>query len=523
MSEGPAASTQDIEGGGKSTLARLRHDLRTPLNQIIGYSELLLETIDEHGVDAVVPHLEKLHNAGTEMLGRLNDELAPWKVQSGQVSLPSLKALLGPPLKSIDDACSRCGQIAVDQGSEAVVDDLGKIVEASVNLRLGLSVTLQDEPAPETQHGPEQAVAETPTLPESPLAETGKLLVVDDDHLNREMIRRRLRHMGFEIVLAKDGLEALAALERDSFDLVLLDVLMPEMDGFETLDRIRSHETWRAIPVVMLSALDDTETTARCITAGAEDYVPKPFNSVVLRARISASLEKKRLRDKEQSYLARIKVEQEKSENLLLTILPSAIATRLKSGERNIVDSVAAASVMFIDIVGFTGIAAKTTPDQTVVLLNSLFSSFDRLVDSHGLEKIKTIGDAYMAVAGVPNAAEDHALRAARMGVAIQDVVAEFNQQHDVDWAVRVGINSGPLMAGIIGSRKFAYDLWGDTVNLASRLESQGRSGWVQISGDTARLIESDFDVSPVGLVDIRNRGKIQVFRIEGAKHPVKK
>lgn len=304
---------------------------------------------------------------------------------------------------------------------------------------------------------------------------------------------------------------------------MLLDVLMPQMDGFETLDRIRSHKIWRSIPVVMLSALDDTETTARCITAGAEDYVPKPFNSVVLRARISASLEKKRLRDQEQSYLERIKIEQEKSEKLLLTILPAAIASRFKSGERNIVDSVYAASVMFIDIVGFTAIAAKTTPDQTVVLLNELFSMFDQLVDTYGLEKIKTIGDAYMAVAGVPNAAEDHALRAARMGMAVQDTLKEFNQKNGVNWAVRVGLHSGEVMAGIIGSRKFAYDLWGDTVNLASRLESQGRAGWVQISDETAKLIESEFDVLSVGLVDIRNRGELQVYRIAGPKHPGRK
>ena len=304
---------------------------------------------------------------------------------------------------------------------------------------------------------------------------------------------------------------------------MLLDVLMPQMDGFETLDRIRSHKIWRSIPVVMLSALDDTETTARCITAGAEDYVPKPFNSVVLRARISASLEKKRLRDQEQSYLERIKIEQEKSEKLLLTILPAAIASRFKSGERNIVDSVYAASVMFIDIVGFKAIAAKTTPDQTVVLLNELFSMFDQLVDTYGLEKIKTIGDAYMAVAGVPNAAEDHALRAARMGMAVQDTLKEFNQKNGVNWAVRVGLHSGEVMAGIIGSRKFAYDLWGDTVNLASRLESQGRAGWVQISDETAKLIESEFDVLSVGLVDIRNRGELQVYRIAGPKHPGRK
>lgn len=505
------------EEAHKSTLARLRHDLRTPLNQIIGYSELLVETVDEHDIADVVPPLEEIHRAGTDMLGKLNDELAPWKLQSGQVSLPNLQSQLLEPLRLVDDACVRSSDIARRHGAVDVVEDISKIFEAVANLRRGLNVTIEDEPR-ELPAGPSFAAMAN----SAPLAvrssETGKLLVVDDDHLNREMIARRLEHMGFKIVLAADGLEALAALRREAFDLVLLDVLMPELDGFETLERIKSNERWRTIPVVMLSALDDADSTARCITAGAEDYVPKPFNPVVLRARINASLEKKRLRDQEERYLERIKQEQAKSEQLLLTILPDAIATRLKSGERNIVDEVPAATVMFIDIVGFTAIAAKIKPDSTVSLLNKLFSAFDSLVDVHGLEKIKTIGDAYMAVAGVPSPVEDHALRAARMALAVQKALAIFNQSNGVEWSVRMGIHSGPLMAGIIGSRKFAYDLWGDTVNLASRLESQGEAGRIQISAETAKLIESEFSVSPIGMVDIRNRGKIPVFKIDSAK-----
>lgn len=511
------SSPEEPEEAHKSTLARLRHDLRTPLNQIIGYSELLVETVDEHDISDVVPPLEEIHRAGTDMLGKLNDELAPWKVQSGQVSLPNLQTQLLDPLRLVDDACSRSSEIAGRHGAVDLVDDLSKIVEAVANLRRGLNVTIQDE-AKEADTGPSIPAIESQAPLSVRATETGKLLVVDDDHLNREMIARRLEHMGFKIVLAADGLEALAALRREAFDLVLLDVLMPELDGFETLERIKANDRWRTIPVVMLSALDDADSTARCITAGAEDYVPKPFNPIVLRARINASLEKKRLRDQEERYLERIKQEQAKSEQLLLTILPDAIATRLKSGERNIVDEVGAATVMFIDIVGFTAIAAETKPDTTVSLLNKLFSSFDSLVDVHGLEKIKTIGDAYMAVAGVPNPVEDHALRAARMALAVQKALVIFNKNNGVEWSVRMGIHSGPLMAGIIGSRKFAYDLWGDTVNLASRLESQGEAGRIQISEETSKLIAPEFSVSPIGMVDIRNRGEIPVFKIDGAK-----
>ena len=385
----------------------------------------------------------------------------------------------------------------------------------------------------------------------SPVARV--LVVADDDALQSGVVDL-LPAANYQVESVTAADRAVGDVRRLRPKLILLDLMMGGGQGLNVLNEIKSDPELSSIPVVVLTVGENDSQPTLAVGAEdylpknrlseslstvlgehsgnrpasehvlvAEDYVPKPFNSVVLRARISASLEKKRLRDQEQNYLERIKIEQKKSEKLLLTILPAAIASRLKSGERNIVDSVYAASVMFIDIVGFTAIASKTTPDHTVVLLNGLFSMFDGLVDTFGLEKIKTIGDAYMAVAGVPNAAEDHALRAARMGMAVQDTLKEFNQKHGVNWAVRVGLHRGEVMAGIIGSRKFAYYLRGDTVNLASRLESQGRAVWVQISAETANLIESEFDVSPVGLVDIRNRGELQVYRIAGPKHPGQK
>ena len=189
MSDAPS-SPDGVEEAHKSTLARLRHDLRTPLNQIIGYSELLVETVDEHDISDVVPPLEEIHRAGTDMLGKLNDELAPWKVQSGQVSLPNLQAQLLDPLRLVEDACSRCSEIAGRQGAVDVVDDLSKIREAVTNLRRGLNVTIEDEPK-ETDTGPSIPAMESHAPVSVRATETGKLLVVDDDHLNREMIARR--------------------------------------------------------------------------------------------------------------------------------------------------------------------------------------------------------------------------------------------------------------------------------------------------------------------------------------------
>ena len=216
--------------------------------------------------------------------------------------------------------------------------------------------------------------------------------------------------------------------------------------------------------------------------------------------------------------MARIQAEQAKSESLLLGILPPLIANRLKSGERDIVDSVPAATVLFADIVGFTKIAADMSPEETAFLLNDLFSAFDGLVDSYGMEKVKTIGDAYMAVAGVPESAPDHALRGARMALAMQQAMQRFNVRNRHNWSIRVGVHCGPLMAGIIGSRKFAYDLWGDTVNLASRLESQGEAGKIHVSRDMAEALADKFELTELGVFSIRNRGDESVYRLEREK-----
>ena len=186
----------------------------------------------------------------------------------------------------------------------------------------------------------------------------GSVLVVDDNEVNRDLLARRLQRQGHVVTVAEDGLQALEMLRRDPFDLVLLDIMMPQMNGYQVLENLKADEKLRHIPVIMISAVDDIDSVVRCIELGAEDYLSKPFNPVLLRARISACLEKKRLRDKEQAYLLELGLEKEKSERLLLNILPKAIAQRLKHGESTIADSFAEVTVMFADLVGFTKLSA---------------------------------------------------------------------------------------------------------------------------------------------------------------------
>jgi class 3 adenylate cyclase len=341
---------------------------------------------------------------------------------------------------------------------------------------------------------------------------------VDDDALNREMLGRRLSRLGYEIDYAANGRLALEVLRDKPFDVVLLDILMPELNGFQTLEFIKADPQLHDLPVIMLTALDEVDSMVRAIEAGAEDCVPKPFNPVILNARLAASLEKKRLRDKERAFLRELESERAKSERLLLNTLPKAIADRLKAGERVIVDSFAEATVLFADIAGFTRISADMAPRRTMQLLNEIFSALDRLAETYGVEKIKTIGDAYMAVGGVPVCQPNHAEACANLAVDILATMRAFNRRHDVRWQVRIGMHSGPLVAGIIGTKKFAYDLWGDTVNIASRMESQGESGCIQVSARTRQLLEGKFRFEERGTLEMKNRGPIAVYHLKPAK-----
>jgi class 3 adenylate cyclase len=514
------------------TLSRLRHALRTPLNQIIGYTEMLMESAEESHAVSLLRDLKKIHTAGGQLLALLNDALAPWKIETGKIDLVTMRHDMVTPLNAVISFSEVCAADPAVSEAPSIGDDLGKIRQAARNLfaliegesELG---DIASNTLGSNQGGAAEAVlGSVPTPPnqtapffdflgaEKNQLTTGRILVVDDDSMNREMLSRRLRKMGYKIREAENGNRALDELKQRPFDLVLLDIIMPELDGFRTLEFMKTDPMLRHVPVIMLTALDEVESTVRCIEAGAEDYVPKPFNPVILRARISASLEKKRLRDQEQAALLQLQSERTKSERLLLNVLPQAIADRLKQGERTIVDSFHECTVVFADIVGFTRIVAKYSPSRTVQLLNELFSAFDRIAEDHHLEKIKTIGDSYMMVGGVPTALPDHAAVCAQAALEMLENLRSFNRRYQIDWAVRIGMNSGPVIGGIIGTKKFAYDLWGETVNIASRMESHGQPWRIQLTESTRKLLGNKFVTEERGLIEIKNSEPMRVFHL---------
>jgi len=209
--------------------------------------------------------------------------------------------------------------------------------------------------------------------------------------------------------------------------------------------------------------------------------------------------------------MALLNVEKEKSERLLLNILPEEIAERLKVANTMIADHYESASVLFADIVDFTPMSARMSPQELVGLLNDVFTTFDGFVAELGLEKIKTVGDAYMVASGVPGARPDHADAIAELALRIRDHVAA-NQFDGHEITLRIGINSGPVVAGIIGTDKFAYDLWGDAVNTASRMESAGVAGSIQLTPATYELIRDTFVCEPRGVVSVKGKGDMDTY-----------
>jgi class 3 adenylate cyclase len=214
-----------------------------------------------------------------------------------------------------------------------------------------------------------------------------------------------------------------------------------------------------------------------------------------------------------EAQAAALREAQAESERLLLNVLPGSIADRLKRGEKTIVDAFDDATVLFADLVGFTPLAARLSPKETLALLDRLFTGFDELAARHGLEKIKTIGDAYMVVGGVPTPSTDHPQRIVAMGLDMLKLVAATAGSLGHQLQLRVGVHTGPLAAGIIGTHKFSYDLWGDTVNVASRLESHGVVGSIQISEATRSRIK-DVDVAPRGNIQLKGRGEIAAYLV---------
>ncbi len=265
----------------------------------------------------------------------------------------------------------------------------------------------------------------------------------------------------------------------------------------------------------------DFAVTALCLLPMAQFVVVLRLARVVRVFRLFAPIQESDVIRKKNEELAAalhaLEIEKAKSERLLLNILPLLISQRLKENHTIIADRYEDASVLFADIVGFTDLSHRIPAEQLVAILDGVFTRFDQLVDQHGLEKIKTIGDAYMTVSGVPVPRADHLEAVARLALGMQLELEEFNRATGQKLSLRIGIHAGPVVAGVIGRKKFIYDLWGDTVNTASRMESHGQPGRIHVSEEVMRRLDGKFSFEPRGVTDIKGKGPMSTFFLSEA------
>ena len=310
---------------------------------------------------------------------------------------------------------------------------------------------------------------------------------------------------------AENGRRALEMLRAEDFDLVLLDILMPDINGYQVLEQMKSDPELRHIPVIMISALDEIDSVVRCIEIGAEDYLSKPFNPVLLRARLGASLEKKRLRDREVVYLKQIEVEKKKSDELLHVILPHDIVEELKANSFVLPRRHDDVAVLFCDIVGFTPYSASRQPEEIVAALQQLFEAYEELATAHEMYKIKTIGDSFMSTAGLITPVANPVASAVRCGLEMVQTAKRL----PAGWDVRVGIHAGPVVAGVVGRKQYLYDLWGDTVNTAARVESHGAKAGVSVSATAWDRVKAMAKGESLGLMPVKGKGEMEIFRVD--------
>jgi class 3 adenylate cyclase/FixJ family two-component response regulator len=392
----------------------------------------------------------------------------------------------------------------------------------------------------------------------------GKILIVEHEPVILAEISTALSDAGYRVQYSDDGRSALSIARTSAPDLILLETHLPGMNGYEVCQHLKARAITWEIPIIFIGHTSEPFDKPKVFAVGAADYVVHPFSLEELIVRLEHQLKirelqrqlfyqqtrrllqakgtppvladlQKRLHQqaralKEQNSLlqqevyerqqveAALRAEQEKSDRLLLNILPSPIADQLKQQHGLLAERFENATILFADLVDFTPLAARIAPLELVTLLNQIFSAFDRLAEKYGLEKIKTIGDAYMVVGGVPVPREDHAQSVMEMAIAMLKEIKQIRYDAPKPLQIRIGMNSGAVVAGVIGIKKFSYDLWGDAVNIASRMESQGLPGKIQVTESTYHLLKDAYHFEKWDNVNVKGRGKITTYLFVGRR-----
>ncbi|MFN8634132.1 MAG: response regulator [Chloroflexota bacterium] len=548
-------------------LRQARHELRTPVNHILSYARLVAEEAADLALHDLVPMLEAIQAAGAEALSRIDAVL-------GQNSQPERLAL-HELARQIGEQAEQLGARAVAGGHGQLAEDARRISDAAGRLlaledggeagRLGKS----DEPSNAWKPAPtpdpvgagfQQPLPDTdhPNLPDrrppSPAArERGPggeglpatLLVVDDNEANRDVLSRSLSRLGYRVLRAEDGQVALDMLANDDVDLVLLDIMMPVLDGYAVLERRRADHRLLGIPFIVISATGDDASVIRCIEMGAEDYLPKPFDPVLLRARIGACLEKKRLHDQERRHLATIEaqaaalaewsqtLERRVAEQItrlerltsLTRFLPPQLAeTIVDAGDESLLARHRRQiAVVFCDLRGFTPFSETAEPEEVMDVLGEYHATMGELIARHAGTVEHFAGDGLMVLFNDPLPCPEPEAEAVRMAVAMRDRMLDLTaawRRNGHTLGFGVGITYGYATLGRIGfESRLHYAAIGSVVNLASRLCGEAKNGQILASQRVGLAVEAVAEVRPAGDLALKGfRDPVPAVEIVGLR-----
>lgn len=526
----PTSAPPDPDRLKRVALGHVRHELRTPINAILGYSEMLLE--DEEDGDTAAD-LKRINESGRRLLALVDGILDPARLEGSidreiQSFAAQIEADLRTPINAVVGYCEMLLEGQAESGRDDLVPDVKRILSAARSL-LATSgdIVLVATQAPAADDSPMSerlqdsseltrgVLARLSTAPSGATLDAsggqGSLLVVDDNPTNRDLLTRQLARHGYIVAAAGDGAEALDKLAGRDFDLVLLDVIMPGMDGVETLHRLKADERLRDIPVIMLSSLDEVESAVRCIEAGAEEYITKPVQASLLKARISANLEVRDLRAREALYRKRIDADAETIEHLLLAAFPEDVAARVRRGESGIVDSHPNTTVLHC-LADSSRFGSAGVP-EFVGRLSEWFTEFATLADDRGLDACLGRRDGFVAAAWKEDG-EDPAIVAAGLALAFQAALEDAGQE-SVE-LFRLGLHTGPTVGAVIGRDRPRYDLWGEGVQTAASLAAGAEPGRILVSPATSALLRNRFSLDVGRVIEIEGLGQMRPHVLSG-------
>jgi adenylate cyclase len=504
--------------GDPADLARLRHDLHTPLNHIIGYSEMLLEDLGDDDPPGVREDLQAIRAHARQILERVDGLLSRDRIDTGGIDPAALPRELGGPVEAIIAATEGLRARVSGTPDERMAPDLERIASAGhalLVLASGGAIAVGNEPTPVVPAA--KGVAASGKR-EDQAPPRGVILVADDNDANRELLVRRLTREGHQVLVAGDGRTALDTARQERVDLILLDVVMPGMNGYEVLQQLKGDAALRDIPVLMISSLDEMDGVVRCIELGADDYLPKPFNPVLLHARIGACLEKRRLREQEQRHLAELaewnrrleeRVTQQVAElqrvgrlkrffspQVAELILTGGTDDPLQSHRREL-------TVVFLDLREFTAFAETAAPEDVMAVLNAYHAEMGRVIMAYEGTLEHFAGDGIMVFFNDPVPIENPAERAVRMALAMRERVASLTtewQKQGYGLAFGIGIAQGFATIGKIGFEdRWEYGAIGTVVNLAHRLCGEAKPGQILVTQKVLALVRPVVEAEPVG------------------------